>query len=108
MTGVAADSAGSALRAGTLTFLVSGFEDAMRLRDAAPDAMAQAVGVHREIVAEATARGGGGGLAAEGEGSAAVATFRSPLDALRAALEVRRAVRSREWPDELALRVRIA
>src|SRR5256885_1399748 len=108
MTGVAADSGGSALRAGTLTFLFSDFEDAMRLRDAAPDAMAQAADVHGEIVSEAAARSGGVELGAEGGEAAAVATFRSPADAMRAALEVTRAVGAREWPDELAVGVRIA
>ncbi|HEX8054603.1 MAG TPA: LuxR C-terminal-related transcriptional regulator [Thermoleophilaceae bacterium] len=73
-----------------------------------PDAMERAVGVHREIVSEAVARGGGVELAAEGEGSGAAATFRSPAAALRAALDVQRAVRAREWPDGLAPRVRIA
>jgi predicted ATPase/DNA-binding CsgD family transcriptional regulator len=69
--------------------------------------MAQALGVHREIVSEAAARGGVE-LATAGAGSGAVATFRSPADALRAALDVQRAVRGREWPDELGLHVRIA
>ena len=107
VSGITADGAGAALRAGTLTFLFSDFEDAVRLRDAAPDAMAQAVDAHREIVSEAAARGGGVELAAEGAGSAAVA-FRSPADALRAALDVQRAVHAREWPDKLAPGVRIA
>ena len=104
---VTPDSAGSPLRAGTLTFLFSDFEDAVRLRDAVPDPMAQAMGIHREIVSEAAARGGVE-LAAGGVGTGAVATFRSPPDALSAALYVQRAVRTRKWPDELALRVRIA
>ena len=101
-----ADSAGSGLRAGTLTFLFSDFEDAVRLRDAAPDAMAQAMEIHREIVSEAVARSGV--ELTEGAGTGAVASFRSPADALRAALDVQRAVHAREWPDALPPGVRIA
>lgn len=106
MVGVADESTSSALSAGTLTFLFSDFEDGARLRDALPDAMAQAVDFQREILSQAAARNGGEELATEGE--EAVATFRSPADALRVALEVQRAARAREWPAELVPRVRIA
>src|SRR5215213_8666731 len=108
ITGLAAGGEDAAVRAGTLTFLLSDFEDAVRLRDAAPDAMAQALEVHREIVSEAATLRGGAEREANGEARPAVATFRSPGDALRASLDVQRAVRAREWPDELGLRVRVA
>ncbi|HEX8745047.1 MAG TPA: LuxR C-terminal-related transcriptional regulator [Thermoleophilaceae bacterium] len=88
--------------------MFSDFEDATRLRGAAPDAMARAGGVHREILSEASARNGGAELAAPGRGTAAVAVFRCAADALGAVLDVQRAVRAQEWPDVRALRVRIA
>ena len=79
----------------------------MRLRDATPDAMAQAVDIHGQVVSEAAARGGVE-LALASAGTGAAAGFRSPADALHAALDVRRAARAREWPEELGARMRTA
>jgi predicted ATPase/DNA-binding CsgD family transcriptional regulator len=108
MVTVARTSTARALAPGPLTLLFSDFEDGTRLRDAAPGAMAEAVDALHEIVSEAAARADGAELAAEGDRGAAVATFVSPADALCAARRVQRAVRTREWPDEIAPGVRVA
>jgi predicted ATPase/DNA-binding CsgD family transcriptional regulator len=92
----------------TATLLHTDFEDAARLWAAAPDAMADAAGVHREIVADAVSRHGGEWPADQREAGAVLAAFPRAADAVAAALDVQRAVSARAWPERLGDRVRIA
>jgi predicted ATPase/DNA-binding CsgD family transcriptional regulator len=113
VTGIAADIGGRLAPEGTLTFLISDFEDGARVWDAIPEAMAQAAGIQREIVSRAAARSGGEVLhryvaGSAAAGPAAVAVFRRAPDALTCALEVQRAAPAQEWPSSLELSVRVA
>src|SRR5438067_491189 len=91
-----------------MTLVHTDFEDAPRLWAAIPDAMAEAAGVHREIVAAAVARHGGDWPADQYEAGAVVASFPLPADAVAAALEVQREVSAREWREAVGDRVRVA
>ena len=76
-----------ALPAGTVTFLLSGVEASTRLWEAEPDAMAKAMPVLYELVAEAVRRQGGVRPVEQGEGDSVVAAFSRASDAIAAALE---------------------
>jgi predicted ATPase/class 3 adenylate cyclase len=97
-----------ALPAGTVTFLLSDIEASTRLWEAQPDAMAEAVPVLYELLAETIGRYGGVRPVEQGEGDSVVAAFSRPSDAITAALEAQRAVSGRLWPAGIELRVRIA
>ncbi len=70
---------------GTVTFLVTGIEDATRLWADAPEDMATAVASHDAIVRQAIQRRGGYVLAAAVDGLSAA--FASVADAVAAAVE---------------------
>ena len=91
-----------------MTLLHTDFEDGPRLWAASPDAMSEAAGTHREIVAAAVSRHGGAWPDDQREAGAAVASFSLPADAVAAALDVQREVSAREWKESLGDRVRIA
>jgi predicted ATPase/class 3 adenylate cyclase/DNA-binding CsgD family transcriptional regulator len=97
-----------ALPAGTVTFLLSDIEASTRLWEAEPDAMAEAVPLLYELIAEAVGRHGGVRPVEQGEGDSVVAAFSRASDAVAAALEAQRAVFGRSWPAGIELRVRIA
>ena len=97
-----------ALPAGTVTFLLSGIEASTRLWEAEPDAMAKAMPVLYELVAEAVRRQGGVRPVEQGEGDSVVAAFSRASDAIAAALEAQRTVFARSWPAGIELRVCIA
>jgi predicted ATPase/DNA-binding CsgD family transcriptional regulator/class 3 adenylate cyclase len=105
---VEAGRADSALRARTVTLLVADLEDAARLRDAVPDAMAEAAAGLRRIVSEAAAARGGSPRSGSLPGDAVAVAFQRPGDAVRTAVEVQQAVRGRSWPDGIEPRARTA
>jgi predicted ATPase/class 3 adenylate cyclase/DNA-binding CsgD family transcriptional regulator len=97
-----------ALPTGTVTFLLSDVEGSTRLWERAGEAMAVAVGRHYEILDAAIGRHGGVRPVEQGEGDSVVGVFPAAGDALVAALEAQRALRAEDWPDGVALRVRMA
>ena len=97
-----------ALPAGTVTFLLSDIEGSTRLWQDEPEAMALAVPEHYALLEDAVARHGGVRPVEQGEGDSIVAAFSRGSDAAAAALEIQRCMRTHEWPDGPALRVRVA
>jgi predicted ATPase/class 3 adenylate cyclase/DNA-binding CsgD family transcriptional regulator len=97
-----------ALPAGTVTFLLSDIEGSTRLWQDEPEAMARAVPEHYALLQEAVARHGGVRPVEQGEGDSIVAAFSRGSDAAAAALEIQRCMRTHEWPEGPALRVRVA
>jgi class 3 adenylate cyclase len=97
-----------ALPAGTVTFLLTDIEGSTRLWESAGEAMPGAVGRHYRILDAAIAGQGGVRPVEQGEGDSVVAAFTRARDALVAALEAQRALYAEDWPDGVALRVRMA
>jgi len=97
-----------ALPAGTVTFLLTDIEGSTRLWESDPEAMAQAVAAHYELLSDAVGRHGGVRPVEQGEGDSVVAAFARASDAVAAAFEAQRTLSSQVWPGGLALRVRIA
>ena len=92
---------------GTVTFLLSDVEGSTALWEADPEAMAVAMLRHETIVAAAIAAHGGTRPTEQGEGDNVVAAFRRASDAADAALEAQVGLQSEEWPEGLAIRVRM-
>lgn len=110
MTGTTSDATGSAfaLPAGTVTFLLTDVEGSTRLWEEAPEAMAAAIPLHYELLAEAVARRGGVRPQEQGEGDSIVAAFARASDAAAAAIDAQLALAAQVWPDGITLSVRIA
>jgi predicted ATPase/class 3 adenylate cyclase/DNA-binding CsgD family transcriptional regulator len=96
------------LPAGTVTFLLSDIEGSTRLWQDEPETMARAVPEHYALLEEVVARHGGVRPVEQGEGDSIVAAFSRGSDAVAAALEIQRCVRTHEWPSAQVLRVRVA
>ena len=95
-----------ALPAGTLTFLVTDVEGSTRLWQDHAAAMAPALARHDALLRNAIeARRG---TVFKTAGDAFFAVFDNAPDALCAALDAQRALQSERWPDDAALRVRMA
>lgn len=109
MIGAEADGASaSRLPVGTVTFLLSDIEGSTRLWSEFPEAMPAAVAQVYGILDEAVVAHGGVRPVEQGEGDSVVAAFRTASDALAAALDAQRGLHSWQWPQGMALRVRIA
>ncbi|MEA2421463.1 MAG: hypothetical protein QOF55_562, partial [Thermoleophilaceae bacterium] len=96
------------LPAGTVTFLLTDIEGSTRLWESEPEAMAAAVPVHYEILADAVGRHGGVRPVEQGEGDSVVGAFSRASDAVAAALDAQRTLAGQTWPGRIALNVRIA
>jgi predicted ATPase/class 3 adenylate cyclase/DNA-binding CsgD family transcriptional regulator len=97
-----------ALPTGTVTFLLTDIEGSARLWESAGEAMPGVVGRHYEILDAAIARHDGVRPVEQGEGDSVVAAFTRAGDALVAALEAQRTLHAEDWPEGVALRVRMA
>jgi predicted ATPase/class 3 adenylate cyclase len=93
---------------GVVTFLMTDVEDSTRLWEAAPQAMASAIGRHYELLSEAIERHGGARPIEQGEGDSVVGAFAHASDAVAAALDAQLALRAEPWPAGAELRVRMA
>jgi predicted ATPase/DNA-binding CsgD family transcriptional regulator/class 3 adenylate cyclase len=105
---VGAVGSGTGISARTQTLVLADFEDAARLRAAVPAAMGQACRRLRDLVSAAAARHGGQPVAEYRGDDVVVAAFPDPSAALAMALDVRRQLADREWPEGLDRQVRIA
>src|SRR5688572_12597372 len=92
------------LPSGRLTFLFTDIEGSTRLLDELGPAYVDAESEHARIIREAIARHDGREVNTEGDSFFAV--FRSPLDAIRAAADIQRALATHQFPKR-PLRVRI-
>ncbi len=89
-----------------LTFCLSDLEGSTRLWESQPEAMAQALARHDELIAAAVEAHGGRFLHSMGEGDSTVSAFESVTDAVRAAIDATRALADEPWPDGLEIRAR--
>jgi class 3 adenylate cyclase len=94
------------LAAGALTFLFTDLEGSTRLWEELPDVMAGALARHDALLADVIAAAGGTVFKRTGDGLHAV--FADPAAALRAAVDLQRAVATEPWGDVGPLRIRIA
>ena len=91
---------------GLLTFCMSDIEGSTRLWESHPEAMAQAVGRHDELIAATVEARGGHFVRSMGEGDSTTSVFESPAQAVAAALEATRALEAEPWPEGAPIRVR--
>lgn len=89
-----------------MTFLFSDIEGSTKAWDTAPAAMPSVLARHDDLVRGALERNSGYVFATGGDGFAVA--FTRAADAVAAAVDAQRAVRSEEWPSGLPIRVRMA
>lgn len=101
------EGAGRGLPAGTVTFLLTDVAGSTRRWESGREAMARAIARHYEIIDEAVASHGGVRPVEQGEGDSTVSAFARASDAVRAALDIQRAMQAEPWPPGAPIRVRV-
>ena len=96
------------LPSGMVTFLLTDVEGSTRIWEADPSRARAGFERHDALVAEHLASFGGGRPRDQGEGDSAFAVFARATDALGCALALQRAMFAEAWPDDAAIRVRMA
>ena len=96
------------LPTGVVTFLLTDVVGSTATWDRAPEAMAEALHRHDELIADRVARCGGHLVKSKGEGDSTFNVFERASDALRAAVEVQQALLAEVWPVGIEIRVRAA
>ena len=91
-----------------MTFLLTDVEGSTQRWEAAPTAMATAIGRHYELLEQAIEGHGGVRPVEQGEGDSVVGAFSRASDAVAAALAAQRAFAVESWPEGAELRVRMA
>jgi predicted ATPase/class 3 adenylate cyclase len=94
------------LPTGALTFLFTDLEGSTRLWQEQPEAMAGALARHDALLGDVIAAAGGTVFKRTGDGCHAA--FSDPTAALRAAVDLQRAMSAERWGDVGTLRIRIA
>ncbi|HET6753152.1 MAG TPA: adenylate/guanylate cyclase domain-containing protein, partial [Jiangellaceae bacterium] len=95
----------TALPTGTVTFLFTDIEGSTRLLLALGEEYRTVQDRHGEIVRAAFEANEGHVVRTEGDSF--FATFRSPIDAVRGAINAQRNLSGNDWPDGVELRVRM-
>ncbi len=103
----AEDGGSLSLPVGTVTFLLTDIAGSTRLWENAPQAMASATARHYELIDEVVRLCDGVRPVEQGEGDSTVSAFARASDAVRAALEIQRAVAAEPWPDGARISVRV-
>jgi class 3 adenylate cyclase len=99
---------GATLPDGIVTFLMTDVVESTLMWLQSRGSMYQAMRRHDQLLASAIEANGGVVLKERGEGDSFFAVFQRATDAVAAALEGQRAIQSEEWPQGLALSVRMA
>ena len=99
---------GNALPDGIVTFLMTDVVESTPLWLQSRASMYQAMRRHDQLLTAAIESNGGIVLKERGEGDSFFAVFLRATDAVVAAVEGQIAIQDEEWPDELALAVRMA
>ena len=102
------ETTATSLPTGTVTFLLTDIAGSTRAWEAEPEAMAEAVPRHYEILGNAVAGHGGVRPVEQGEGDSVVAAFERASDAVAAALDAQRALIVEPWPTAEPVQVRMA
>lgn len=97
----------STLPSGVMTFCVTDIEGSTRLWESQPEAMAEALVRHDELIAGVVEAHHGRFLKSMGEGDSTASVFESPIQAVRAAIELTRALADEPWPDGAPIRARV-
>jgi class 3 adenylate cyclase len=97
-----------ALPDGIVTFLMTDVEDSTPLWLQSRAEMYQAMRLHDQLLTTAVEANGGIVLKERGEGDSFFAVFQRATDAVAAAFDAQRSLRSEPWPDRIQLRVRMA
>ena len=96
----------AALPTGVVTFCFSDIEGSTALWDAHPEAMADALVRHDELIADAVEAHGGSLIESMGEGDSTVSVFDSAPAAVEAALAANHALAAEVWPPGISIAVR--
>jgi class 3 adenylate cyclase/WD40 repeat protein/energy-coupling factor transporter ATP-binding protein EcfA2 len=96
----------STLPTGVMTFCMSDIEASTRLWEQDPEAMAQALVRHDELISGVVERHRGRFLKSMGEGDSTASVFESAAVAVRAAIDAARALADEAWPQGLPIRAR--
>src|SRR5687767_14273096 len=89
---------------GTVTFLLTDVEGSTRLWEAAPEAMADVIARHYELLDTAITARGGLRPQEQGEGDSVVAVFTDAAEAVAAAVDVQRALAAEPFANSVQLR----
>src|SRR3954463_15623230 len=95
------------LPGGTVTFLLTDVEGSTALWEEAPEAMRAALARHDALFEVAVSHSGGVHIRPRGEGASRFAVFSAALDAVKAALDIQRALAVESWPTPRPIKVRI-
>ncbi len=96
----------STLPTGVMTFCMSDIEDSTRLWERQPEAMAEALVRHDELIADVVEAHGGRFLKSMGEGDSTTSVFGSAVQAVRAAIEATRELADQTSPEGSPIRAR--
>src|SRR5450755_3468595 len=94
------------LPSGVVTFCLSDIEGSTALWDEHPEAMAEALVRHDELIADVVGVHGGSTVKTMGEGDSTVSVFDTAPNAVAAALAANRALAAEEWPPGVRIAVR--
>jgi class 3 adenylate cyclase/WD40 repeat protein/energy-coupling factor transporter ATP-binding protein EcfA2 len=94
------------LPSGAMTFCMSDIEGSTRLWESQPEAMAESLVRHDELIARVVAAHGGHLLQSMGEGDSTVSVFASATEAVRAAIAAAGALADEPWPAGASIRAR--
>ena len=96
----------AALPTGVVTFCCSDIEGSTALWESHPEAMAEALVRHDELIADAVEARGGSLIKSMGEGDSTVSVFDSAPAAVEAALAANRTLTAEEWPPGIRIAAR--
>jgi serine/threonine protein kinase len=96
----------AALPTGVVTVCCSDVEGSTALWESHPEAMAEALVRHDELIADAIAAGGGSLIKSMGEGASTVSVFDAAPAAVEAALAANHALAAEEWPSGIRIAAR--
>jgi WD40 repeat protein/class 3 adenylate cyclase/tRNA A-37 threonylcarbamoyl transferase component Bud32/energy-coupling factor transporter ATP-binding protein EcfA2 len=94
------------LPSGVVTFCMSDIEGSTALWDAHPEAMAEALVTHDELIVDAVEAHGGSVVQTMGEGDSIVSVFDSAPGAVAAAYAANCALAAQQWPPDISIAVR--
>src|SRR5262249_27439051 len=95
-----------ALPTGVVSFCLSDIEGSTAMWDSSPEAMAEALVRHDELIADSVSPFGGRLIKSMGEGDSTVSVFASAPAAVQAALHATRALSAEKWPDGIQIAAR--
>jgi class 3 adenylate cyclase/WD40 repeat protein/energy-coupling factor transporter ATP-binding protein EcfA2 len=96
----------STLPTGVMTFLMSDVEGSTRLWESHPEAMAESLVRHDELIADVVEARGGHFVKSMGEGDSTTSVFESAVRAVCAAIDAARALADATWPNGAPIRAR--